>query len=464
MYDVQLVAHYYDSDCPDRVSQQAEEELKRRIEENQGRPLVHMLKTFIDEYPESLIEAGATLAALYHIKKEEKKSQEWIKKLVARYPESASVYNFRLELLFGKDDFDAIEKLIDLEKTYPEQFPQRKIVSVEEYFRYEYHGIRWLLVNMDTNAAIARATSLSKKLESVDEYNDYMMQMAELFEDYIPEDEYTPELNDFIDELLQAVNGFALPNLLYPELSVLFTPVLSEKDLPKVRNLLRLEPLTLGADLFVIVHDCFDPFKYHDYENQTAGFQLMLSLIMMAGINDEHLLEVWSMVLEKDEVFLDFWLGDDLADEMFYVGYVAGAEDPSLIDAIFDFSNKTFQANFSILISLAGIAWHIPQKRPEVLDIFERRMKELLEVPFNSFTDRHRKLLTEFIDQSSLLDANRFSGIYRLALEEDRVDLNRIDPDEIFNREETEFTKRFQYPLFIELLEDKLVRLYTDGM
>jgi hypothetical protein len=332
---------------------------------------------------------------------------------------------------------------------------------VEEYFRYEIHGIRWLLVNQENPAAMTRASKLVEKISVFKDAHERAMEIFQLFEDYIPEEEYTDELTAFLDELVNSEADNQLPGLIYPELSVLFTPFLLEKDLPKVLALLKLPDLTLGSDLFVIVHDCLDPFKYHDFDSQVSGYQLMLSLIIMAGIDYEDLLEPWALVLEGNKDFLDFWLGDDLPDEMFYVGYVAGKQNPALLGHIFNFEKKTFEANFSILVSLAGIAWHVPEKRAEVLDIFEWRMKELLAIPFVEFTPLHRKILTEFIDQSSLLNTSRFAEIFRLAIEEDRIDLNRIDPDEIFSRKEGQFTKRFQYPLFLESLKDKITRIYS---
>lgn len=461
MDDLKLVSDYFDSDCPERIPTEIIEELRSRVRNNSGRPMVHLLKTFINEFPQSLVEVGTALAAIYFQDKNEVRANEWMDKLIAKYPHNAGILNLKLEMLFDKDHFDAIEELIDLEKPYTEQFPKRRIVSIEEYFRYERHGIRWHLVNLDTGAAMKRARSLSEKISDQPGSAEYQMEILQVFEDYIPKDEYTPELTTLMDDLATAGDTTGLPNLIHPELSVLFTPILREQDLPKILGLLKLPGLTLGSDLYVIIHDCFDPFKYHDYETQEAGYQLMISLIIMAGINHEDLLEAWSMVLEKDEAFLDFWLGDDLPDEMFYVGFVAGADDPKLLDDLLNFKSKTYQANFSLLISLAGIAWHYPEKRMVVLEIFERRMKELMAIPFAEFNAGHRKILTEFIDQGSLLSTSRFTELYRLAVDEDRIDLHKIDTIELFKRSENQFRRRFQYPVFIESVKDKLTRLYS---
>jgi len=464
MIDITIVESLRESDYPQIMPDALYNEFLSVVRNaGQGNPVIHQIKSFIDANPSALQEAGVELAFIYFLKGDSSRAETLVDRILKNSPDFIDAINLKTDLMIEREEFDLLENFTNLNLPFEQQFPFRKKVTLQEYANYEVSGIRWLLVNEDNDTAIERTLRLMEDIKEFPGASEYLEIVSASFEDYVPEDEFTVEMEKLIadiEELTAEENDHAYPPP--PAFSVLTSQILIEDDLPAVLGLLDSPREELVPGLYDLVDEILEEHLSGNEDHDNVTHQVWLSFLLLAKLGDEKLMDKWVEVLSQNKDFIETWIGDELDSELFYVGYRAGLNDPERLAAAIDLQKLSADANFSLLISLCGIAWLHPEKKPVAVNKIKSLLKELLAINFGEFTPDYRRFTTELIDQACLLDKNYFAGEIKQSVEDDRIDLNMMDPSRLEAISEKDIPKRFQYKILKESFEQKMKRIYSE--
>ncbi len=457
-----IVERYRDSDSPYMMPEGLYPEFVDILREGEnGLPIVHKLKEFIKQHPDSLAEAGQELAVAYFNKNDLTRANETIDKILQVAPDFVHAVILKAELFIENEDFEAVESLIDLDMDFAFHFPGRKKVSVVELADYEFISILWKIVNEETEEAIDRSWNLLITLRDNKIAPEFFARLHDRFVDYIPEAEYSPGLNALLDHLENLVIQTPIRGLKlnHPECWILALQVLVPQDFSKVEQLFSLPEASFKADLYALIDDALAQPLYEKATEDNATHQVWLSMLILAGLNDENFPQKWIDILSADPLFIEIWLGAELLDELFYVGYRAGINDPAWLASQIDLRNHYYRSNVSLVTSLCCISWTNPEKKDEILELLSRITKQLLEMSPDESEDT-RFLVAMVMEEVAMLDYDFFKNDIEQA--ENKGLLEAGIMQDLFRKAKQNYMARPEYFKLTEPIGTKLKRLWLN--
>ena len=447
---MKLVTDLFDTDMPNRPPFSLFQELQDLEQDYlNNKPVIHQLKQLIDQYP-AIPDPACFLAKVYANQGKGLLSEQLLNDLRQRFPDSPLVLTTVATVCLNYDVFDELDRLGNLNLSFQQQFPARKLVEAKEWFHYEEVSLHWMLSNEDFEEAYERIQSILKLLEGVPYEPSYYYILWELLEEWVYPEDSTPAFRD-LQELLQKKNMAGLyhphPPFRHPETSILLRPLVQE-DIPLLLQLLKLPKASLLPDLRQAIRDTYFNDAYYrettepEYSPDLAlvGFTLLVALDTDPGIagNPDRVgnadrvgnpaqasqdtsdsLYDWLDFLHKPGDFIDFWLGDFLNEFCFLFSWKLGRNQLPQMEAALREPFRHEWAPVCLATGLVLTALKEPEKKTEVLDIFERTLVYWLNQPRE---ENPEHLIATLLEYGVVTDENRFLPLLQQAWKEKRVD------------------------------------------
>ncbi|KIC90802.1 hypothetical protein [Flavihumibacter sp. ZG627] len=429
---MKLVTDLFDTDMPHRPAFSLYKELlnlERDYRNNQ--PVIHQVKQLMVQYP-GIPDPACLLAKVYADQGKEALFLNLLTDLRKRFPDSPLVLNTLATGCLQSNSFDELELMANLNLPFEAQFPNRKQVDLQEWFRYELASLHWMLANQDHDGAYQRILSILPKLEEVPHDPLLYAEIGELLEDLVEQDEATSVTRD-LQEMLQKKSMAALyhprPPFRHPETAILLRPMV-KADIPLLLQLMELPKTSLLADLRQAIRDSYFNHAYYketiapDYfpDLVLVGFTVMVAVETdTPPVSDTppDSLHDWLDFLHKPADFIDFWLGDYLNEFCFLFAWKLGRNHLSLVETALREPFRHEWAPVSLATALILTALKEPQKKPEVLDILERTLIYWLNQPRQ---ENPEHLLATLLEYGIINAYSRFLPLLEQARAEDRLD------------------------------------------
>lgn len=381
---MKIVPNRYATDREPKLPPSLEQEmyeLERQVFDL-GKPVVHQVKQLMLQYPE-YPEPGYLLATIYDLQGKKQQAFDLALDLHKRFPFAPELLALLGELYLNEEAYDEMEKLADFSLPFEKQFPNRKLVTVNEWYPYEEISIEWLLVNDELILAHTRIAQVMQTLELLPDAQQYYKELIELLEEFIEPDEYTPATQELLQILYKKSMGnqYRWPaRLRHPETTIIQRE-LYLSDIPEVVNLLKLPGDELAADLRILLRDMYTNDLFYrsvapeelQPELPIVGF-LLLAELGMPGEIDE-----WLHFLRKPGNFIEWWMGDLLLEMGYLVSWKLGRNDlPRMEQALLEKYSHEWASN-TLVTGLILTLQHEPSKKAEILAMFERVSRQLLD-------------------------------------------------------------------------------------
>lgn len=140
-----------------------------------------------------------------------------------------------------------------------------------------------------------------------------------------------------------------------------------------LEEILELPHETLAQDLEIMLEDAsqrFDYFQSNDLAENETYFPLH-ALFLLAEIKAEESLSKVLAFFQKDDAFLDFWLGDHLTSTLWACIYHLGYNQTKELQAFLLLPGICTYSKTCITEALCQMVLHHPEKRDEILAVFD---------------------------------------------------------------------------------------------
>jgi len=141
-----------------------------------------------------------------------------------------------------------------------------------------------------------------------------------------------------------------------------------------LREIIQLPRQTLIEDLEKVINDSifrYNYFKGLEFSEDTHNFVLH-ALLLLKEINATESLPIIFSFLSLDEKFLNFWLADHITESLWQCFYGFGKHNPGVLQGFLETPGIYTFCKLAVSGALCQLVLHNPEKREEVLHIFEK--------------------------------------------------------------------------------------------
>jgi hypothetical protein len=388
---------------------------------NSNQPVVHKLKLIKSDYP-GFPEPACTLARVYHYQGKSRQALDLLLPLNESYPRDPIVLTSLGEILLELEEFDMMEVLADFSLPFEQQFPHRLSAALEEWLPYEQLVAEWLFVNGEFQLGYDRFQKIIQVLETMPkEFQEYE-ELIELLDDYLEPEEYNAASHEMLHLLYKKLAGtqyYKLPSFRHPELSILQRELFRE-DIPALMQLLELPRESLVPDLRSAIREIyFNDFYYREFIPESIQPDLALAgFLLLAELEQEGDIEEWLSFLRKPADLIEFWMGDFLLEMAYLVSWKLGRKELSIMENALKENYAHEWSAISLAEGLILTSTHEPDKKPEILNIFERTIRFILDSKPQRGTEN---LLPNLLEYGLAMDRERFTPLMMEAYNRKRI-------------------------------------------
>ncbi|MBL7770794.1 MAG: hypothetical protein JNK20_17585 [Flavipsychrobacter sp.] len=386
-----------------------------------NQPVVHKLKSLRSDYPD-FPEPACTLARVYHYQGKSRQALDLLLPLNEYYPRDPIVLTSLGEILLELEEFDMMEVLADFSLPFEQQFPHRLSVALEEWLPYEQLVAEWLFVNGEFHLGYDRFRKIIQVLETMPKEFQEFEELIELIDDYLEPEEYDAATHEMLQLLYKKVAGhqyYKQPSFRHPELSILQRELFPE-DIPALMQLLQLPRESLLPDLRSAIRDIYiNDFYYREFTPESIQPDLALAgFLLLAELEQPGDIEEWISFLRKPADLIEFWMGDFLLEMGHRISWKLGRKDLRIMENALKENFDHQWSAISIAEGLILTSTHEPDKRPEILNIFERTILFILDSMPQRGTEN---LLPNLLEYGLAMDRERFTPLMMEAYNRMRI-------------------------------------------
>jgi hypothetical protein len=141
----------------------------------------------------------------------------------------------------------------------------------------------------------------------------------------------------------------------------------------KLREILALPRHTLIDDLQTVLSDAINRYGHFstiEWEEETHTF-LLHALFLLMELESEESLPLILNVLESDDEFIEFWIGDHLTDTVWQCLYKLGFNQTGMLKSFLNEPGIETFCKVAVSDSLCQMVLHHPEKRNEIAGVFK---------------------------------------------------------------------------------------------
>lgn len=357
-------------------------ELRKQLEplgyesqDKKNKKIIDKLTKLIVQYPTVPILKNY-LSVAYDMQGNYKKAMEVNNWILAEHPDYLFARINRANECIDSKDYDKVTKILGEAMEIKQLYPERDMFHFAEVTNFYKVSIRYFAAIENQELAENRL----KILKEIDPDSENTMQA----ESYLfllrlknagkrweaaAKQRITPNVNKVIPKSSEN----APPVFNYPEITNLYNNGLR---IPQslLREIIELRRPTLIEDLERVINDSifrYDYFKGIEFSEETHSFVLH-ALLLLKEIDATESLPIIFSFLSLDEKFLNFWLGDHITESVWQCFYGFGKHNPEVLQVFLETPGIYSLCKLAVSGALSQIVLHNPEKREEVLHIFEK--------------------------------------------------------------------------------------------
>jgi hypothetical protein len=192
------------------------------------------------------------------------------------------------------------------------------------------------------------------------------------------------------------------------------------EDIPALMQLLQLPRESLLPDLRSAIRDIyFNDFYYREFTPESIQPDLALAgFLLLAELEHPGDIDEWLRFLRKPAYLIEFWMGDFLLEMGHRVSWKLGRKELSIMENALKENFDHQWSAVSIAEGLILTSTHEPDKRPEILNIFERTILFILDSMPQRGTEN---LLPNLLEYGLAMDRERFTPLMMEAYNRKRI-------------------------------------------
>ncbi len=298
---------------------------------------------------------------------------------------SKSILNDHPEYLYAKLNFASIlidngeledaSDILSKEMHLSSLYPNRDTFHISEVLSFYLFAVKYFVAKEDLNSAMDRMAILRQYGPNETQTNQasklmmslVMKGMTEKFEEeerlrIKPQKIMKVEMNASQEE----------PQFNYPNINQLYQYGLNI-DIQIIEQILELPRETLIKDLESILIDAVNRYSYF-VDNEELDESLFLVIHVLSLLKEIGATESLPRIFEflsYEYDFIDFWLGGYKTEALWQVIYTLGFNNLNLLKDFLLKPNVDTYSKIAVCESLAQIVLHHPERREEVLMIFQ---------------------------------------------------------------------------------------------
>lgn len=142
-----------------------------------------------------------------------------------------------------------------------------------------------------------------------------------------------------------------------------------------ITEILALPRESLIEDLRKLLTDSLKRFRYFKENEDLLIYFPIHAMILGMELKAKELLPDILLMLRQEKNFLDFWLAELMDDYLWEVLFYLAKDDPGLLADFMKLPNVDTFAKYEVSITLKQIAFHHPEKRNVILEIYRDLIK-----------------------------------------------------------------------------------------
>jgi hypothetical protein len=377
---------------------QLKEQLKE-IHISKGKPVVSKLRQLIKEHPDAPA-LKTYLAAAYREKGEADKARRQYEQLLDEYPNYPNGRIAMAVFLLDECEYDKIAEILGAEMDIRTAFPERKVFHLSEVSEFLRVSILYLVGTNQMRKAKARYTDLETLNSAYPELPFLLMYLTftRFEKSFSAKRDQMEKLEEIFPQKRAEVskNVFA-PVFHHKEINNLYR---YDAGIPQhvLQEILALPRASLIADLEKVLDDTvgrYDYFSQPDFQVEGNCFFALHAFFLLAELRAEESLSNVLSVLAYDDIFLDFWFGDYLAEDMWLYFYKTGFSRINEMKAFLLNPSISPYAKCGIIDAMVQTALHHPEKREEMIETYAGIIDYYLNLPVE---DAKNIINTDFIN------------------------------------------------------------------
>ena len=345
------------------------------------------LQAYIKQYPEEPILRNY-LVTLYQVQRNFPKAWEQNEILRLKFPKYLFGLIFEVEHYLKKERLDKVERLLGKEMRLDLLYPERKVYHTDEYLNFYYLVAKYYLQRKELEQAekifekleqVNSEHQVVKHLENLLMYQRMEIRIGEITKSGERRKEYTYRDYD------KSIQTEETPQFQHLEIENLYQNGLKIPE-EKLDALLSLPRASLQKDLEKVLEDAIRRYKFYEKEQangklawETAMSFSLHALFLLGEIKAESSLPTILEFFRQGEDFIEFHLGDHITETIWQPIYHIGFSQPiALKDFVLE-HEVHFYGRFPFLKALRAIAYFHPDRRDEILLLFEEMLTHYWE-------------------------------------------------------------------------------------
>lgn len=371
-------------------------EIKKLIEDlyydvqDKKKGIVNKLLKTIKKYPQ-VPQFKNYLTVAYNLSGNSKKAYKCNNWILKEHPD----YFFgRVNLAaqyFEQKEYDRIPDVMGDLMEIQALYPDRKVFHVSEVMAFNKLAVAYFSATGNLEAAENRL----KIMEEIDEehpdtYWALKYLMPERIKANIKRDEEEEKIRRTVKTRAydKSVQTTEMPEFNHPEIWQLYKNSM-RIDHNVIKEILCLPRPTLINDLETIFEDVVRRYEYFknkveedEWVEEEQSFPIH-ALFLLTELNATESLDKVLQLLRQDEDILRFWLGDYLTEEIWRTIYQLGNNELKKLKEFVLEPNIYYCARYEVCAAIVQIAFHEPERKPEVV----RWINDVLEFLLNNRED-----------------------------------------------------------------------------
>jgi hypothetical protein len=352
-------------------------QLKEQLDEIQAgneTSEIPRLKQLIKEYPDAPI-LKAYLAAAYREKGESDNACKQYEQLVDEYPDYLHGRIEMASFLLDDNAYDEIEELLGADMDIRTAFPARKVFHLSEVSEFLRVSILYFVGTNQMEKAKARYKDLETLNKTYPELSLLFMYLtfSKLEKRLSAKKDQAERLEEIYPrKKAELSENASAPVFHHEEINNLYR---YDAGIPKdvLQEILELPRASVISDLEKVLDDAvgrYDYFSQPDLQVEGNCFFALHAFFLLAELRAEESLPKVLSILAYDDVFLDFWFSDYLAEDMWIYFYKTGFSRINEMKEFLLNPGINPYAKCGIIDAMVQTALHHPEKREEMLEIY----------------------------------------------------------------------------------------------